>query len=1007
MSAHDEQRLADVLQRLTQQAHLPLATYRLQFNATFTFAQAQELVPYLHALGISTCYASPYLKARAGSMHGYDIVDHQTLNPEIGSPADYATFVQTLQAHGMGQILDIVPNHMGIAGGENAWWMDVLENGLSSVYAAFFDIDWQPLKPELHHKVLLPVLGDQYVTVLENQELQLTYEAGSFMLHYYAHRFPMAPRSTPVLLHACLPTLLEELGETHPQTQELQSIITALSYLPPRTETDPERLTERYREKEVIKRRLATLYDTCPALQVAMAQTLHTFNGTRGVPHSFDRLDTLLDEQAYRLSSWRVAADEINYRRFFDINDLAALRMEDPVVFAATHELILRLLGEGHITGVRIDHPDGLLDPAGYLHRLQQAYVLRQCQRLLAHQPASAEALLTRWVATAAAQPQAPGARPLYMVVEKILASHECLPVTWPVHGTTGYDFLNQLNGLFVDSANGQAFRDLYAAFIGERSTFQDVLYAAKKLILETAMASELHVLGAHLDRLSETHRRWRDLTRNSLIAALREVIACFPVYRTYISAEATARSTADRLVLDTAVAIARHRNPAMSAAVFDYVHDVLRLQSLHSHNAETHQAQRLFVQRFQQLTGPIMAKGLEDTALYRYTPLVSLNEVGGNPDQFGVAVADFHQRNQERQQHWPVSLLATATHDTKRGEDARARLNVLSEMPRLWRTRVQRWHRLNRRHRPLLDGQPVPDRQEEYLLYQTLLGAWPFTPPPPVELAVFRERLQTSMRKALREAKRHTSWLNPYTAYERAVETFIEALLDPTVSQRFLADFGAMQQTVADYGIWNSLAQTLLKLTAPGTPDIYQGSELWDLNLVDPDNRRPVDYALRRQHLAALQQRCQEAGPLALGHELLRARHDGRIKLYVIWQGLTYRRTQAQVFLHGAYVPLTAVGSKREHVCAFARLHSTAAVLVLVPRLIVRLLPTAQDAPLGPAVWGDTMVVLPESLRGQCYRHLFSGETVDVVCHQGRPAVPLATALRTFPVAMLEGAAG
>jgi (1->4)-alpha-D-glucan 1-alpha-D-glucosylmutase len=1010
VSTHDEHLFADLLQTLAQKAHRPVATYRLQFNATFTFAHARKLVPYLHALGISTCYASPYLKARPGSMHGYDTVDHRALHPEIGSPADYAAFVQAVHASGMGHILDIVPNHMGIAGGDNAWWMDVLENGPSSSYATFFDIDWQPLKAELHHKVLLPVLGEQYGTVLENQELQVSYDAGSFLLHYYAHHFPIAPRSTTVLLQACLPTLLERLGDTHPHTQELQSIMTAVGYLPERTETDPERLAERYREKEIIKRRLAALYDACPALQEAMTQTLHAFNGTRGMPHSFDRLDALLEEQAYRLSFWRVAADEINYRRFFDINDLAGLRIEDPVVFAATHDFILQLLAEGSITGVRIDHPDGLLDPMGYFQRLQQTYVMRQCQRLLAPLPAAAEtdtaavaeALLARFAAMTAEQPQAPMARPLYMVVEKILASHEHLPAAWPVHGTTGYDFLNHLNGLFVDSANAPAFRELYAACTGESVVFHDVLYTAKQLILETAMASELHMLGAHLDRISETHRQWRDFTRNSLIAALREVIACFPVYRTYIGPEATAISAADRAVINSAMAEARRRNPAMSAAVFDYVHDVLRLYSPASHTAEMQQEQRLFVQRFQQLTGPIMAKGLEDTAFHRYTLLLSLNEVGGNPDQFGCAVADFHQRNRERQQHWPCTLLATATHDTKRGEDVRARLNVLSELPRQWRARLRRWHRLNRRHRTLIDGQPAPDRQEEYLLYQTLLGAYPLAPHTPEGMAVFRERMQVYMRKALREAKRHTSWLTPHAAYEQAMDVFIEALLDDTGSQRFLEDFGALHQTVAQYGMWNSLAQTLVKLTAPGVPDMYQGTELWDLSLVDPDNRRPVDYALRQQYLAELQQRSQASGQLELGRELLRARHDGRIKLYVIWQGLTYRRAQPQVFLEGAYVPLAACGSKREHVCAFARVHSTAAVLVLVPRLIVGLLPPGQEAPLGPAVWDDTMVALPESLRGRSYRHLFTGETVAVVTSEGRPALPLAAVFGTFPVAML-----
>jgi (1->4)-alpha-D-glucan 1-alpha-D-glucosylmutase len=1007
----DDALLMALQQRLAQHARVPVATYRLQFNATFTFTQARQLVPYLHALGISTCYASPYLKARPGSLHGYDIVDHQILNPEIGSAADYDAFTHTLQEHDMSQLLDIVPNHMGIVGGENSWWMDVLENGPSSVYATFFDIDWQPPKAELHNKVLLPILGDHYGKVLENQELSLTYAAGGFMLHYYEHRLPLAPRSTTAILQDCLQELLTSLGETAPQTLELQSIITSLRHLPPRTTRDPERIAERYREKEVCKRRLAALYDSCPECQLSLERTLHTFNGTRGEPRSFDRLDALLDGQAYRLSFWRTAADEINYRRFFDINDLAALRMEELAVFVATHDFILRLLTEGKITGVRIDHPDGLLDPAGYFHRLQQAYVWRHYQALrdvraeaLAPDAVSAAAaLLARAMAASPDQPQRDSTRPLYIVVEKILGNRERLPPTWPVHGTTGYDFLNQLNGLFVDRTKARTFRNLYAAFVGERLTFQDVLYAAKKLILETAMAGELHVLGAHLDRLSETNRWWRDFTRNNLTAALREVIASFPVYRTYISAEDLAPAAADRVVIDVAVDRARRRNPAMSASVFDYVHDILRLHYPENSDATAQQAQRLFVQKFQQITGPVMAKGLEDTAFYRYTLLASLNEVGGNPDQFGITVAAFHQQNLERHERCPLALLATSTHDTKRGEDVRARLNVLSEIPQVWRACLRRWHRLNRPHLSQVDGQAVPDRQEEYLLYQTLLGAWPPEPLSAAEAAAFRERLLAYMRKALREAKVHTSWNNQHVAYEQAVEAFIEALLDDTRSGLFLEDFRAVQQMVAHYGVWNGLAQTLLKLTSPGVPDIYQGSELWDLSLVDPDNRRPVDYALRQQLLADLQQHCQGTGRLDLVRELLHTRDDGRIKLYVIWQTLTYRQSQAQLFLAGDYVPLDVAGSKREHVCAFARVHGTTAALVLVPRLLTGLLPTAQDVPLGPAVWNDTWVAVPESLGAAPYRHLLTGETVQPTTSAGHLTLPLAAVFATFPVALLQ----
>lgn len=1006
-STYDTSLAATVLRRLAQQAHIPVATYRLQFNVAFPFAQAAHLVPYLHALGISTCYASPYLKARPGSMHGYDIVDHQALNPDLGSPEDYEAFVTALQTHGMQQILDIVPNHMGIAGGENAWWMDVLENGPSSPYARFFDIDWQPLKEELRAKVLLPILGDHYGAVLENQELRLSYADGAFTVCYYEHRLPVAPRSVVPLLEDCLPLLREVLGSEHPQTMECESILTALSYLPSRAEADPERLAERAREKEVIKRRLARLVAECPVFHTALEQTLQRFNGQRGEPASFDRLDALLNEQAYRLSFWRTAADEINYRRFFDINDLAGLSMDVPAVFTATHALLLDLLEAGSAAGVRIDHPDGLADPLGYFQRLQQAYVLRQAQRLLDSQAAGADSRLTMLQAELAVASTASArelrTRPLYMVVEKILSPGEDLLPSWPVHGTTGYDFLHQLNGLFVARTQARAFRRLYTAFVGEHSALAETVYTAKKLILETAMASELHVLGAHLDRVSETQRNWRDFTRNSLTAALREVIACFPIYRTYVGPTTAELSPGDRVAIDRAVAQARRRNPAVSSAIFDYVHDVLRLRVPPSSDSAAQQAQRQFVQRFQQLTGPIMAKGVEDTAFYRYTPLVSLNEVGGDPETFGLSVAAFHRANRTRRRLWPDSLLATSTHDTKRGEDVRARINVLSEMPRLWRASLQRWHHLNRPYKPRLDGQEVPSLQEEYLLYQTLLGAWPMEPLTVAGRAAFCERIQAYMLKALREAKVHTSWNNIYEPYERAVETFIASILDVTLGQRFLEDFATLQQSVAQYGIWNSLAQTLLKLTSPGIPDFYQGSELWDLRLVDPDNRQPVDYALRQQHLSALAERCQTLGRRALVRELLATRHDSRLKLYLIWQALTYRREHAALFRLGDYVPLEVRGEARRHVCAFVRQHGTEVLVAVAPRLLIQLLPDASQAPLGPSVWGETSLVLPEALGARYYHQLLTDARVEPLTYEGQPALSLATVLADFPVALLE----
>lgn len=851
---------AAFLEELMQHAYRPTATYRLQFNAACTFAQAQELVPYLYALGISDCYASPYFKARPGSTHGYDVINPQELNPAIGSPDEYDALVQTLRQHGMGQLLDIVPNHMGVLACDNPWWQDVLQHGQASSYARFFAIDWQPPKSALRHKVLLPVLGDAYGTVLERQELRLAYAAGQFELHYYEHRFPIAPCTTSILVQTCLEALQQQMGDAHPDCLALQRVLTILAHMPPHTERDPAMVSVRYRDAATVAQRLADLHDTSPAFRQALEQVLQHWNGRTGEPESFDPLHALLEAQPYRLGWWRVASDELNYRRFFDINHLAALRQEDPAVFEASHALVLDLVIAGHVTGLRIDHPDGLCDPLGYLQQLQRAFVRRRCQNIVARLAPGddaeqlVESLLTQYEHDSNAHEPRAVSRPLYVVVEKILEGHERLPASWPVHGTTGYAFLNQLNGLFVDSANAGALQECYADFLGHDDAFADILYTTKKLIMETSMASEVVALGVKLDGVSETNRSWRDFTRTGLTEALREVIACFPVYRTYVRQQQAAVSAADRAVIDTAIAQARRRNPAMPAAVFDFLHDLLLLHfPAQSTDAERHMQLR-FVQAFQQVTGPVMAKGLEDTAFYRYTPLASLNEVGGDLRQFGTSVAAFHQQNLARLASWPTTLLATSTHDTKRSEDVRARLNVLSEIPQAWHEHLWRWHRLNRPHQRDVDGQAAPSRQEEYLLYQTLLGAWPLAPCTAESRDNFRQRIQAYMRQALREAKVHTSWINPHAAYEQAMAHFVDALLDETRSQAFLADFATFQQTVAECGMWNALSQTLLKLTVPGVPDVYQGCELWDLSLVDPDNRRVVDYAHRQRLLTVMQ---------------------------------------------------------------------------------------------------------------------------------------------------------
>jgi (1->4)-alpha-D-glucan 1-alpha-D-glucosylmutase len=959
----------------------PGATYRLQFNGRFRFVDARALIPYLHALGITDLYVSPFLKARRGSLHGYDVIDHTAINPDIGNELDLADLTLELSQFGMGLILDVVPNHMGINDSENRWWWDVLENGPSSPYAKFFDIDWQPPKADLANKVLLPILGDQYGKILENQEIQLVYEAGSFFITYYERSLPVAPRTSTLILDPVCERLRTILEATDPHLAELESIITSLNHLPPHSETDPDRVRERQREKDVARRRLATLTDTSAAVREVIAAIVLEMNGQRGDPRSFDRLEALLSYQAYRLCYWRVAADEINYRRFFEINDLAAIRVEEPEVFEAVHTIIFQLLSQGLVTGLRIDHPDGLFDPGQYFLDLQTG-----CSAAVAQAGITLD----------------PRDRPWYLIVEKILVRDERLRRDWAVHGTTGYEFLNLVNGLFINPNGGRPFHDLYERLIGRPFNFGDVAYEAKKLILDGSMSSELHVLARGLDRISEQHRWSRDFTLFSLQEVLSEVIACFPVYRTYLQAASDGVGDEDRRYILHAVRTAKRRNPTVDESVFDFIASVLLLQDPEGLSEADRHERRNFVMRFQQLTGPVMAKGIEDTAFYRTYPLASLNEVGGNPERFGRSVENFHRENAERLIYWPHTLLTTSTHDTKRSEDVRARINVLSEMPRVWERTLQRWQAWNRDKKIEVDGTEAPDQNTEYLLYQTLIGAWPIealngqTPEP------FVERIERYMEKALKEAKLHTSWINPNEAYDQAVRQFVRAILTPHADNRFLADFQRFQAGAALAGMWNSLAQTLLKITSPGVPDFYQGTELWDFSLVDPDNRRPVDFHTRQAYLEELRQR-EVAGLPALVRELLAQRHDGRLKLYIIYRALNFRRSQPELFRGGDYLPLTVSGSRTDHVVTFARRYGTAWAAVAVPRLPLTL-STSPKPPVGMRFWRDNLLQLPPEAP-QHWHQILTGESLicsgDEACHRG---LSLHEVFRHLPVALLTG---
>jgi (1->4)-alpha-D-glucan 1-alpha-D-glucosylmutase len=952
-------------EQTTAGPQIPRATYRLQLNAGFTFRDATAIVPYLAALGISHVYCSPYFRARAGSAHGYDVVDHNSFNPEIGEREDFERFVATLRAHRMGHIVDLVPNHVGILGADNEWWMDVLENGEASAYADFFDIDWASPNPDRAHRILVPVLGAAYGTVLERGELELRFEAGrgSFAIYYFAHRFPLDPRTYPRILDR-VPALVS--------STELENIRRALAALPDSSSLTPEKVAARSRAKELHKQRLAALAAANPAVASAIEAAVRSFMGTPTEPASFDALHELLELQAFHLAYWRVAADDINYRRFFDVNDLAALRVENEAVFEVTHRLVLELIAAGKIDGLRIDHIDGLYDPAGYARRLQRRI---------------GEVRGVPW------------ARAIYLVVEKITASFEHLPPDWPVHGETGYHFANVASRMQIDSATRVRMDRVYRGATDEMLEWRDVAYECQQLVLRRSLASELNVATNQLVRIARSDRNTRDFTFNTLRHALAEVIASFPVYRTYI---AETVSDTDRRYIEWAITAARRRRAATEASVFDFVRAALLLE-LPARADEQLRDMRAFVMKFQQITAPITAKGIEDTAMYRYNRLISLNEVGGEPGTYGSGVRTFHSDCEYRMRHWPHEMLTTSTHDTKRSEDVRARLNVLSEMTTPWRDAVRRWRLINRSRKREIDGQAAPSANDEYHFYQTLIGSWPTGELDADRSGVYRERIEGYMIKAVREAKVRTSWTETDPAYEEALLQFVRSALEPRGSNLFLSDFLEFQRRVARFGLLNSLSQTLCKLTSPGVPDIYQGNELFDFSLVDPDNRRPVDYAHRRELLHGL-----AGGGAPPLRELLEHPEDGRCKLLLTLKALQLRRRHPQLFARGDYRRLSVRGGRAQHVCAFARRHAGQALIVIAPRLYRRLLDDPLRLPLGEAIWQDTLIELPREERTRdVFVNVLDGSEVRPERHGGVTGLFVADALTSFPVAMLTAGGG
>jgi (1->4)-alpha-D-glucan 1-alpha-D-glucosylmutase len=873
----------------------PRATYRVQLHAGFTFDDAAGIVDYLADLGISHLYCSPFLQAAPGSTHGYDVVDHHRLNAELGGEAAYERLCAALDARGMSQLVDIVPNHMAISGRENAWWWDVLENGPSSRYAGYFDIDWDPPEERMRMRVLVPVLGDHVGRCIDRGQIKLVRDGAFFEFRYFDHAFPVSPRS----LNDFLTAVGMRIG-----SDALVRVAIDLGRLPHALASDRESVEKRHDDKEILRGRLAELFEA-EAVTAAVDDAIDAFNRDHGA------VDDLLERQNYRLAYWKVAGQDLDYRRFFDITTLIALRSENLFVFADTHEKIIGLVRAGKVTGLRIDHVDGLRDPAAYLHLLDQA------------------------------------AGDTYIVVEKILESDELVPWDWVVEGTTGYDFAVRVNGLFVDPAGEKPYTDIYAGFVGGPVDYEAAVYENKHLVMREVLAADVRRLVNDLVWVCEQHRQQRDHTRQDLSRAVREVLAALDVYRTYVRAGPPKPSAIDIARIEAAVDRATARRQDVDPSLFEFLRDLLLKRVTGPQENE-------FALRFQQLSGPVMAKGVEDTTFYQFNRLVSLNEVGGNPGRFGTPVAEFHEVNARMARDWPGTLLASSTHDTKRSEDVRARISLLSEIPHEWGDAVARWAVMNARHKR--DG--MPDANAEYLLYQVLVGAHPLD----VDRAV------AFMEKASREAKQHTSWVNPVPAYDEALAAFVRAVL---ADEAFVADVAAFTAPLVACGRRTSLAQTLLKLTSPGVPDIYQGTELWDLSLVDPDNRRPVDYDVRRALLAKVRG--------ASAAEVLAAEDDGAPKLWLTQRALDVRRRLPDCFAGATYEPLPAAGERAANVVAYVR---GGRVAVIAPRLVLGL----RDG------WGDTTFTLPE------------GRWTDELCGSTADEGPvsLAALLSGFPVALL-----
>jgi (1->4)-alpha-D-glucan 1-alpha-D-glucosylmutase len=928
---------------------LPLSTYRIQFHKDFGFTAARNIAGYLSDLGISDLYASPIFKAREGSDHGYDVVDHSQINPELGTGEELESLSHALRERNMGWLQDIVPNHMAYHP-ENKLLMDVLENGPRSRFLNFFDIEWNHHDESLKGKLLAPFLGSFFGECLENGDIALEFGPQGLSIRYFSTVFPLRIESYAEVLGSDLGLLRKRMDRKHPDYVKLMGVFFILKNLPENGDVG-----ERYDQIGFIKSMLWELYESNPVIKMYADDSLRQYNGSKGNPASFKKLSALLAQQNFRLAFWRVGVEEVNYRRFFAVNDLISLRIEDREVFDRVHHLPLRLVSSNVFTGLRVDHIDGLYHPQQYLDRLRD------------------------------------GAPDAFLSVEKILAPGEPLKPSWPVQGTTGYDFLGMVNGLFVMNANADKLDSLYKAFTGVYAACGAIANEDKRLLIEKDLYGGLENLVYQLKAIATRFTHASDFTLPGFRKALEEAFVHFPVYRTYINEEGA--DERDRQVIAWTMEKARASLPSHAHEI-DFIERMLLAQSIPAFSKEEKRNALEFAMRLQQFTSPLMAKGIEDTFLYAYNRLVSVNDVGINPDHMGYSPGEFHAFNRQRLAAWPHTMNATSTHDTKRGEDARARIDVISELPQEWEAKTAEWRSASSRFKRRRNALEIPDGNDEYFLYQTLIGAWPFDE---AGLPEFRERMREYLVKAVREAKVHTVWVKPDREYEEGYLDFLERLLDPESGRDFLASFRPFQRKVAWYGMWNGLSQTLLKIASPGIPDFYQGTEMWDLNLVDPDNRRPVDYGLRMAALREIRER-EGADPEGLLRDLLGTPQDGRCKLYLIARALKARASQPSVFQYGEYLPLTAEGERKDSVVAFARTFGSHWVIAAAPRFLAGFVPEGRP-PLGRELWGDTRLRLPGDAPLH-WRDAIGGAEVSSE-HGG---LALADAFGRFPGALLEG---